>query len=285
MVDPQRHVSRTARRVEYEQMRPVEIVQERTRLPLVFIPIGPLEWHGPHLPLGTDGLHAHAVAVEVARSVGGVVLPTYFIGSETVRSNDQGAQGLRALGFTGADRIVGMDFPGNPVKSLYFEEGAFAITVREILRLLKADGYRLLVIVNGHGAVNHQRTLQRLAAEESERPHVRVEYAMAFLPAAPPFSDPGHAEKVETSIIMAVMPELVDVASLPPKNVPLRYRDYGIVEGRAFDGDPTPDFTLRRESDPRDATPEMGRKVLNAEVERLVVIAQGTVRSMGLSGA
>src|SRR5205807_267758 len=147
-----------------------------------------------------------------------------------------------------------------PVKSLYFEEGVFAVTVREILRLLKADGYKLVVIVNGHGAVNHQRTLRRLAAEESERPTVRVEYTMAFLPGAPPLSDPGHAEKIETSLMMAMRPELVDVASLPPTDVPLRYRDYGVVDGKAFDGNPTPDFTLRREADPRDAAPDFVRR-------------------------
>ena len=270
------------RRVEYELMRPPDIVKERDRLPIAFVPIGPLEWHGPHLPLGTDGLHAHEVAVEVARRIGGIVLPTYFVGTETVRLNDQQAQGLAILGFEGTERVVGMDFPEFPVKSLYFEEGAFAVTVREILRLLKADRYRLIVIVNGHGAVNHQRTLRRLAAEESERPNVWVEYTMAFLPATPPFSDPGHAEKIETSLMMAMRPELVDIASLPPTDVPLRYRDYGIVDGKAFDGNPTPDFTLRREADPRDAAPDLGRKVLNAEVDCLVETVSGHLRSMGL---
>ena len=270
------------RRVEYELMRPPDIVQERDRLPIAFVPIGPLEWHGPHLPLGTDGLHAHEVAVEVARRIGGIVLPTYFVGTETVRLNDQQAQGLAILGFEGTERVVGMDFPEFPVKSLYFEEGVFAVTVREILRLLKADGYKLVVIVNGHGAVNHQRTLRRLAAEESERPNIWVEYTMAFLPATPPLSDPGHAEKIETSLMMAMRPELVDVASLPPTDVPLRYRDYGVVDGKAFDGNPTPDFTLRREADPRDAAPDLGRKVLNAEVDRLAEIVSAHLRSMGL---
>ena len=270
------------RRIEYELMRPPDIVKERDRVPLAFVPIGPLEWHGPHLPLGTDGLHAHEVAVEVARRIGGIVLPTYFVGTETVRLNDQQAQGLGILGFEGTERVVGMDFPEFPVKSLYFEEGVFAVTVREILRLLKADGYKLVVIVNGHGAVNHQRTLRRLAAEESERPTVRVEYTMAFLPATPPLSDPGHAEKIETSLMMAMRPELVDVASLPPTDVPLRYRDYGVVDGKAFDGNPTPDFTLRREADPRDAAPDLGRKVLNAEVDRLAEIVSAHLRSMGL---
>ncbi len=262
------------RSVQYELMRPPDIVKERARAPLAFIPIGPLEWHGPHLPLGMDGLHAHTVAVEVARRVGGIVLPTYFIGSETVRPVDGGAQSPAVLGFDGSARMIGMDFPDNPVKSLYFEEGAFAITVREILRLLKADGYRLLVLVNGHGAVNHQRTLRRLAAEESDPPGVQVLYAMAFLPAEPPFTDPGHAEKVETSIILAIHPELVDVSALPPAGVPIRYRDFGIVDGKAFDGHPTADFTLRPEADPREASPELGHAVLEAEVQRLAAIVQ-----------
>ncbi len=269
------------RAVQYELMRPSEIVRERARAPLAFIPIGPIEWHGPHLPLGMDGLHAHTVAVGVARRTGGVVLPTYFIGSETVRPTEGGAQSPAVLGFEGTERIIGMDFPGNSVKSLYFEEGAFAITVREILRLLKADGYRLLVIVNGHGAVNHQQTLRRLAAEESDLPGVRVLYAMAFLPAEPPFSAPGHAEKVETSIILATHPELVDVGALPPRGVPIRYRDFGIVDGEAFDGYPTPDFTLRPEADPRDASPDLGRAVLEAEVERLAAVVQDQLRSLG----
>lgn len=39
-------------------------------------PIGPIEWHGPHLRFGADGLHAYAVTVK--RRVGGVVLPAYL---------------------------------------------------------------------------------------------------------------------------------------------------------------------------------------------------------------
>ncbi len=262
-------------------MRPTDIVRERTRIPLVFIPIGPLEWHGPHLPLGTDGLHAHTVAVEVAQRVGGVVLPTYFVGSETLLPTDQVPQSPAIFGFDNTERITGMDFPGNRVKSLYFEEGVFAVMVREILRLLKADNYRLLVIVNGHGAENHQRTLRRLAAEESNPPGVQVVYTMAFVPTVAPFSAVGHAEKIETSIMMAVTPDSVDVGTLPSKDFPLRYRDYGIVDGKTFDGYPTPDFTLRPESDPRDASGELGERILTAEVDHLVETIQRHVQSMG----
>src|SRR5438445_12763990 len=104
------------RTVQYELMRPPEIVRERSRLPLVFIPIGPIEWHGPHLPMGMDGLHAHMVAVEVAQRVGGVVLPIYYIGSETVRPVDRGPPSAALLALQGTERIVGTACPNNPMK-------------------------------------------------------------------------------------------------------------------------------------------------------------------------
>src|SRR5256712_11282871 len=110
------------RTVHYELMRPPEIVRERSRLPLVFIPIGPIEWHGPHLPMGMDGLHAHMVAVDVAQQVGGVVLPIYYIGSETGRPGARGPHGAALLGFQGTETIIGLGFPRNPVKSPGIEE-------------------------------------------------------------------------------------------------------------------------------------------------------------------
>ena len=99
--------------VEFELMRPPQIAEARRRCPVVYVPFGPLEWHGPAMPMGTDAMAAHRVAVEVAKRVGGVVLPAYHLGSETVRVPD-GPQGLRPLGFEGHERVVGMDFPDVP---------------------------------------------------------------------------------------------------------------------------------------------------------------------------
>ena len=97
------------------------------------------------------------------------------------------------------------------------------------------------------------RTLRRLAAQESELPRVRVVYETASGPAVPPL-DPGHAERGGTAFIMSILPQSIDLAALPPDETPLRYRDYGIVNGAAFDGHPTPNFAVPRESDPRHAT-------------------------------
>ena len=106
------------REVRLQWLRPDEVVAERERVPIVYLPIGPLEWHGPHLPLGTDPLQAEHTAIGLAEKIGGVVHPTLFIGTERERAPEL----LRDLGFEGDEWIVGMDFPGNSLPSLYSPE-------------------------------------------------------------------------------------------------------------------------------------------------------------------
>src|SRR5260370_40587568 len=60
---------------QYELMRPPDIVAGRDRAPICYLPLGPLEWHGPHLPFGVDMLHASTPPHEPAREPGRVVMP------------------------------------------------------------------------------------------------------------------------------------------------------------------------------------------------------------------
>src|SRR5207302_2864142 len=143
---------------------------------------------------GTDGLHAWHVSRRVAREVGGVVLPPFYAGTDALRLPGNGPEQLGALGLDPGDRVVGMDFPDFPVKSVYFEESAFGVAVREIVRALKRDEYRLIVLANGHGAGNQQQTLNRIAREETELLRVRVIHLNVWVPPEPPHLDPGHAE-------------------------------------------------------------------------------------------
>jgi creatinine amidohydrolase len=247
-------------------MTPGEIVEARARCPIAFVPVSPIEWHGPHLPVGADGLVAHYLAVQVALRTGGVVLPPLFAGTDTVRPVGEGPQHTGSLGFTGHERIFGMNFPGFPVKSLYFEESALGIAVREIVRGLKADPWRLIVITNGHGAGNHVQTLRRVALEETERGRVHVVLHPQSNRPRPEGIDPGHAERWETSILMAIVGSNVRIDALPPLGVPLRYPDYGIVEGSAFNGRPAPDFNLPDQADPRHSSREEGEKLLELTI-------------------
>jgi creatinine amidohydrolase len=223
-----------------------------------------------------DALHAEAIALGVAAQVGGVVFPALFSGTETLRNGVgfRSGDSLRSLGFAGTERIVGMDFPAHSLKSFYYDEGMFGVYIRETIHLLKSHGYRLIVIVNGHGASNHIHALRRVAAETSEPGRVHVLYQFAFEEGA----SAEHAARVETSIMLVIHPETVDIGALPPKGEALPYAQYGIVDGPAFEGRPTADFTLPSEADPRDASPELGERVLRATVDRISAAVRDALR-------
>ena len=254
------------RTVRFERLRPAEIIAERERFPVVFQPLGPLEWHGPHLPYGTDPLHAETVAVWTAEAAGGVVMPTLYWGSERERSPES----LRTLGFKGDEWIVGMDFPANTMTSLYSMEDVFALVIRARLGLLVDQGYKVIVLVNGHGASNHMATLDRLAKEFTARTATYVLFTTAFDADADGSYNIGHADALETSLMMALHPDSVDLSGLPPLDKPLRNVDWGIVDGETFAGQPTADYTLRPEADPRcNSSVEQGQQALKADVARL----------------
>ncbi|HOM25999.1 MAG TPA: creatininase family protein [bacterium] len=245
-------------------LRPDEIIKERDENGIIFLPIGPLEWHGPHLPLGVDPLRAEYVAIELAKRIGGVVLPTFYIGTERERS----PQMLKNIGFEEDDYIIGMDFPDNSLKSLYFKEEVFAVLLRNILEMLiEKWNYKTIIIVNGHGGENHVNVIRRLKIEFERERDVKI---ITIFPALNfPNSKWSHATKEETETIMSIYPECVDLKKLPQKPEKLKNKKFAIVDDLTFRGTPTEDFTVRDEEDPRDATVESGRKIFETTVEQL----------------
>ena len=250
------------RTVRFELLRPDEILNEKKRCSIVYLPVGPLEWHGPHLPLGTDPLIAEAISRKVAEIVGGVVMPTFFWGTERERSE----QMLRNIGFKGDEWVVGMDFPKNSMPSLYIPEDIFGVAMREYLRQLVGLGYKLIVIVNGHGGENHLITLARLAKEFTANTESTVLFtgAMYLKDLGDSF---GHATKTEASLISCLHPDSFDKNMLPPEGEPLYNLDWAIVDGKTFEGFPNEDFTVRE--DPRKATAEFGEFIVDRSVRHL----------------
>lgn len=260
------------RTVRFELLRPQEIVAERERCPVVFLPIGPLEWHSLHLPIGVDALNATVVAHEVAKRVGGVVLPTFYWGTERERPPDA----ARDLGFSESDYVVGMDFPNNIIPSLYCREEYFALLVRELLDRLVRLQYQLIVIVNGHGALNQVQTLERLAKEFTATTSTTVLFQMAWAIGGTFELGYGHADVWETSLMMAHFPASVDLTALPPASEPMHVYDFAIVDSDTFRGRPQPEYLLPAEVDPRlHASAERGWR----DFERAVGEAEAAVRA------
>lgn len=97
--------------------------------PVVLLPVGALEQHGPHLPLGTDGLLSAAVSADAAALLGGLVAPTLSYG---YKSQPKCGGGQHFCGTTSVDAatLIG--------------------SVRDAVREFARHGLQKLVIVNGH---------------------------------------------------------------------------------------------------------------------------------------
>lgn len=144
--------------------------------PLVLVPVGSVEQHGPHLPLDTDTTIAVAVAEQIAREVGGDVLvaPALNYGSS---GEHQSFAGTSSIG-TDALRNV----------------------VIELVRSMSTWASRI-VFVNGHGgniAALSKAVFQMLAEQ----------HAVGWVPCATEEVD-LHAGITETSLMLHLRPELV----------------------------------------------------------------------------
>jgi creatinine amidohydrolase len=247
-------------------LRPDQILAEMTHSPLAYLPVGPLEWHGPHLPLGTDALNAENAARLAAEQTGGLVLPTCYFGTERERTPEL----LYWLGFGPGEWVVGMDFPANSLPSMYASEEVFALVIREQLRLAVQMGFRLIVVITGHAAENQIAVLDRLAAEFSAAGPANVLVALPFTEDDEGVMAVGHASKVETSVMLALNPESVDLEALPSSPEPLKNTDWAVVDYQTFSGNPTPDRAVHTQDDPRLATAEIGRQTIEQAVSNIV---------------
>ncbi len=254
------------RTVRIEYLRPAEIQAEKARCSIAYLSMGPLEWHGPAMPYGTDALAAHAVACAAAQITGGVVMPPLYLGTERERP----AFMLEAKGFENPDKlyIKGMDIPANSMPSYYAREDIFGVIVRENLRLLVEQGYDLIVLFNGHGAFGQRDALTRLAVEFSNETPSQVLYNMIDIDGPDFKPDFGHGCITETSVLRYLHDDCVDLGTYPPRDVPLKYIEYGIADDFVFGGTRSPGDAVV--NDPRDATLELGEKCFRNAVDNLV---------------
>jgi creatinine amidohydrolase len=66
---------------QLELLRPREIRDRLAERSVVYLPLGTIEWHCEHLPVGLDALTAHGVSLRAAALDGGVVYPPLHYGT------------------------------------------------------------------------------------------------------------------------------------------------------------------------------------------------------------
>jgi creatinine amidohydrolase len=165
------------------------------------IPVGATEQHGPHLPVGTDTIIATALA-DASAGDSAVVLPPIAYGA----SFFHGASLPGTVAFAGAD---------------------VAATATRVARACVDSGLRRLLFVNGH--VGNAAPLW-IACDEFRRefPDARIgvlqwwELTPDIAAKATADAVDWHANAAETSLMLVLRPELVDVAKLAEADDPDR---------------------------------------------------------------
>jgi creatinine amidohydrolase len=177
-----------ARWGRYEQLRPDALELIVRLAPVAYWPLGLLEHHGWHLPVGFDGIKAHRLCERIAQRTGGVVLPVMWWG------------GLGGHA----------DFRWTLYQPVEAPQAILAATLKGLI----ANGFRCIVLLAGHYP---WRTMiaNVLPGIQREHPEVLVIHGTEADIGAPDVRLPGdHAARWETTYGQVLLPELVDMAAL-----------------------------------------------------------------------
>lgn len=178
--------------VQAELLLPHEIDTALATRSVVYLPLGSIEFHSAHLPIGLDGLNAHGVCTRVAATGGGIVLPTLYYGT---------GGGHTAYPWT-------IMAPAETIDDL----------LRQSLRRLSDFGVQLAVLFTGHFSNEQLALIDRVAAEWNDAWNggttslrvlaLSVNRTTASIP-------PDHAGIFETSLLSAMWPDRIDIDRLP----------------------------------------------------------------------
>jgi creatinine amidohydrolase len=193
----------TTKKIRYAELLPHEFEARLKARPVGYLPLGTLEWHGPQSPLGADFIQASAILERAAERFGGIVFPPVWLGPDDITIGDDGRS------------LIGMDHDPTPPRqlpgSLYWvPHGLFLLWMEAILGQAKRAGFRCLV-VEGHGP---SRDTWGRGSKRWRRQYGLHLVSAADFPGAWA-TQTDHAGRNETSILMAVVPDLVDLSRLP----------------------------------------------------------------------
>ncbi len=215
----------------------------------VILPVGSVEQHGHHLPVSTDCIIAQAYADRIGEKLNAYVLPCLPI------STCREYMGKRG--------------------SVWMNPDTFYLMMKDIVFSLKEQGFRKIIIVQGHGGIFVLAPLIRTLNAQLN-PNVmicKLEPYQFFLPYVGSPSVPGceasqilesntimHADKFETSILLYLHPEFVRsdrIVDFVPQ-YPREYLNYGSIFRVSPDG---------VWGEPSKSTAEKGEKLLKIGCE------------------
>jgi len=240
-------------RVRYEELTPCLFRQRLAAAPIAYVPLGTLEWHGEHNPLGADGLQSQGFFIELAKRVGGIVLPMLFLGPDVKQEHE------------GRD-YYGMDiysFPGEAPHQLdgsayWVEQDFYEQLLDRIVRQLHRAGFKIVV---AHGHAPSVTAFLGKKVEWEKKLGIKTFVCWREDESDGLGIQTDHAAANETSLLMALHPGLVEMKNLDPDPAT---RPVGV------DGE-----------DPRTAaSAERGRQAIEMQAPRMAKILENALEEL-----
>ena len=192
--------------VRYEDLLPHQFRLRLVECPVAYLPLGTLEWHGEHLPLGSDAIISHGLMIKAAEKLGGIVMPPIYVGPDRsqLQLNGSQLQGMDTADVTTPHRQL-------DGSCYWVSEGLFMSLIDNIIEQLKRAGFKV-VFADGHGPSRNSWVNHLIERE--------VRFGLKLLGVTKDFrqswqSQMDHAAENETSLVMALRPDLVDLSQLP----------------------------------------------------------------------
>ena len=240
----------------YIDLTPSQFRARLAAAPIAYLPLGTLEWHSEHLPLGTDGIISGGFFDALASRVGGIVLPMLFLGPDRVKE--------------GTDPpLIGMDFCTFPKddpayytdrqldgSAYWIPDDLYVAILRATFAQLARAGFKI-VVAHGHGPSGHLygEGIPRWQSEFDLKCFTCVDDTLA------PGIQTDHAAVNETSLVMALRPELVDMSALSTDPAEFPVGVWGV--------------------DPRGAaTAEIGVSAIQGQVDRMEKVLKGALAGL-----
>ena len=234
-----------------------EEVGRQNRDIIVIVPFGSVEQHSLHLPLGTDSLIGETIARRLEKRMPDqvLVLPMIWLGCSRHH----------------------MDFAG----SLTAEIETFMATGEQVVTCMAEHGFRNFLLLNSHGGNTTKVSLMAEKLRYRLGPKVKVVGVTYWHLIAEeirairetPLGGMGHAGELETSIVLAVQPDMVRrermEADGPAKSSQFEARD--MFDAGSVSVTKTFQETTRHGGfgDPTKASAEKGERILAAVVDKL----------------
>lgn len=217
-------------KTNYEVMFPEEFKVAINANPTAYLPLGSMEYHGYHNVLGLDSLKAQKICQLTAEKYGGIVFPPLYLGVDAWPDIDL------------------QKYPNKQYDCYHLDAKLYQEVLENYFYRMIHIGFKKIFVLAGHYP---NADIAKLASEKFKDTDVR--FVIVKEPDLVEGETGDHAGKWETSLMMVMYPDLVDLKRMDDKKDKLR-----AVEG----------------IDPSESSVEYGKEMLDKMISKIIVMLE-----------